>query len=264
MKPGLKVHHSDIGQLMWIGPPEALEFALFYDDLEGKWVDEIEFDGPIAIHMPEKFREGSLIDLASPDIKKRKAAVKALKMTIDIGEKLSAKYVVCHPGGVRAMLRYVDPAPLQDSMEELIDYAPGKLEMLLENMPDIYHFRDELYSSCLFKRADEIIDLLRTLDIGLCMDLSHAKLYCNAAGEDFLAYVKALKPFIRHIHISDARGTEDEGVQIGEGEIDFEALLPCLEGLDVAVVPEIFNGHRDRGAAFKIAIDRLESIGFFR
>jgi deoxyribonuclease IV len=264
MKPGLKVHHSDVGQLMWIGPPDTLEFALFYDDLEGSWADMIEFNGPIVLHMPEKFKDGSLIDLAASDIKKRNAAIKALKMTIDIAERLDAKYVICHPGGVRLKLRYVDPAPLEDSMRELIDHAPGKLELLLENMPDIYHFRDELYTSCLFKRRDEIIDILKTLDIGLCMDLCHAKLYCNSAGEDYLAYVKALKPLIRHIHISDARGTEDEGVQIGEGEIDFEALLPCLEGLDAAVVPEIFNGHRDRGAAFKIAIDRLESIGFFR
>jgi N-acetylneuraminate synthase len=99
--------------------------------------------------------------------------------------------------------------------------------------------------------------------MGLCLDLSHAKLYCNAAGEDFLAYVKALKPLIGHIHVSDARGTTNEGLQIGEGEIDFTALVRALDGMDVIAVPEIMDGHRDKGAGFRVAVERLRKIGFF-
>lgn len=260
---GLKVHHRDLAYLLDMHP-DALEFALFFDDLGGAWIDRVEFDGPIVLHMPEKFEDGSLIDLASPDGRRRGEAVGILKKTIDLAERMHARSVICHPGGVRRAPTPVDRAPLLASLGELLAYAPDSVALLLENMPDIYWYNGVLHSSCLFKRKDEIADTLKTLGMGLCLDLCHAKLYCNAAGEDFLSYVKALKPLIGHIHVSDARGVADEGVQIGEGDIDFKALLPLLADLDVIAVPEILDGHRNAGAGFATAVDRLRSIGFFR
>jgi N-acetylneuraminate synthase len=243
--------------------PEALEFVLFPDDMGGSWTEKIKFGGPVAVHMPERFGDGSLVDLDSPDDGKRTEAIRILKKTIDIAILLNASSVVCHPGGIREKPAHVDAAPLLDSIRALETYAPASLELLLENMPDIYWYNGEIYSPCLFKRKDEISGILKTLGIGLCMDLSHAKLYCNSSGESFTAYVKALKPYIRHIHIADARGISGEGLQVGDGEIDFEALLPLLKGLDVTAVPEILGGHRDGGAGFKLAAERLAKLGYY-
>lgn len=262
MKFGLKVHHTDISDMMWMSP-EALEFALFPDDIGGSWADKVKLDGPVAVHMPEKFGDGSLVDLASPDEGKRMDAILILKKTIDLAEKLKARSVVCHPGGIREKPAHLDVTPLLDSMRELKAYTPAHIELLLENMPDTYWYNNKLYSLCLFKDKGEIINILKTLEVGLCMDLCHAKLYCNSSGEDFLSYVKTLKPFIRHIHIADARGISGEGLQIGDGEIDFEALLPLLKGLNVAAVPEIVDGYKDGGAGFKLAADRLAKLGYF-
>jgi hypothetical protein len=39
--------------------------------------------------------------------------------------------------------------------------------------------------------------------------------------------------------------------------------MPILEGLDVVAVPEILEGHKNRGAGFRIAVDRLKKMGFF-
>jgi deoxyribonuclease IV len=262
MKFGLKVHHSDLSTLIDMGP-EALEFVLFPGDLDGVWSRDIAFSGPIVLHMPEKFADGSLVDLASPGDGKRRDAVAILKRTIGLAASMGAISVVCHPGGIHAGPVDVDPAPLLASMMELRAYAPDDMSLLLENMPDIYWYEGVLYTSCLFKHEGEIIDILKTLDIGLCMDLCHAKLYCTAMDKDFLNYVKTLKPYIRHVHVSDARGSTMEGVQIGEGEIDFEGLMPVLKGLDAIAVPEILDGHKDGGAGFRIARERLAKIGFF-
>lgn len=262
MKFGLKVHHSDIASLIDMRP-EALEFALFYGDLDGSWVKSIEFDGPIVLHMPEKFADGSLVDLASPDAGKRSAAVDILKRTIDLARAMGAESVVCHPGGIRAAPEFVDQGPLLNSMRELIAYNRGMTRLLLENMPDIYWYKGVLHSSCLFKRKDEIAAILDELNIGLCIDLCHAKLYCNAMGEDYLLYLKTLKPYIRHIHVSDARGSSMEGVQIGEGEIDFASLAALLADVGAAAVPEIQDGHKDGGGGFRTAARRLRKIGFF-
>jgi N-acetylneuraminate synthase len=262
MKFGLKVHHNDLSDILYMGP-EAMEFAIFPDDLDGSWADEVKFGGPIAVHMPVISGDGSLVDLASPDDGKRADAIRILKKTIDIGKKLKAGSIICHPGGIREKPVPVDAAPLLGSMRALKAYTPASMELLLENMPTIYWYQGKLYSSCLFKHGKEIGDILNALGIGLCMDLCHAKLYCNASGEGFISYVRTLRPFIRHIHIADARGISGEGLQIGDGEIDFEALLPLLKGLDVTAVPEIIGGHRERGAGFRLAADRLVKLGYF-
>ncbi len=212
---GLKVHHTDISEMLRLGP-EALEFALFPDDLSGAWARAVDFDGPVTVHMPEKFADGSLVDLASPDQGKRAEAIRILEKAIGIAKELNAKNVICHPGGIRQKPTRVDAGPLLGSMRELKAYAPSPMELLLENMPDIYWYNGALHSACLFKREGEIKGILNELGMGLCMDLSHAKLYCNASGQDLTSYVRTLKPYVRHIHIADSRGISGEGLQIGD------------------------------------------------
>jgi len=244
--------------------PKALEFALFPGDaLDDSWVEKVSFHGPMAVHMQEKFKDGRLLDPASPNEGERLDAVKALKKNIDLAERLGACSLIVHPGGIRKKPMGLDSTPLIDSMEELKEYGGEHVELLIENMPAIYWYKGELYSSCLFKDSREIASTLDELGLGLCMDLCHAKLYCNASGCDFNSYIRELKPYIRHIHVSDARGTAEEGLQIGEGEIDFAGILPILRNLDVIAIPEILNGHLNAGEGFRIAADRLKKIGFF-
>lgn len=107
--------------------------------------------------MPEKFSDGTLLDPASPDSTLRAKSVKLLKKTVDLSSKLNAASVILHPGGVCRSPAHVDEKPLLDSMRALRAYAPGDIGILLENMPDIYWYRGELYASCIFKGRDEII-----------------------------------------------------------------------------------------------------------
>ena len=44
-------------------------------------------------------------------------------------------------------------------------------------------------------------------------------------------YAKIVAPYVRHVHLSDAHGAAGEGVQVDEGEIDWDALmLACRTG----------------------------------
>jgi len=45
MKFGLKVHHTDLSDMLYMRP-EALGFALFPEDMGGAWADKVKFDGP--------------------------------------------------------------------------------------------------------------------------------------------------------------------------------------------------------------------------
>jgi N-acetylneuraminate synthase len=66
--------------------------------------------------------------------------------------------------------------------------------------------------------------------------------------------------YIAHLHIADATGVDGEGLQIGEGEIDFPALAEVLKkvNLQSSFIPEIWQGHKNGGEGFWIALDKLE------
>ncbi|MCD1296325.1 sugar phosphate isomerase/epimerase [Methanocella sp. CWC-04] len=262
MKFGLKVHHTDMRSLLR-QKPDALEFLLYENDLSGEWTKGVDFRGPIVVHAPEKYSDGTLVDLGSSREDMRRRAVDIIKKTIDISVRLNASMLVCHPGCVYREPVNVDVSYLIDSMKELLGYSAGRVELLLENMPEIYHNKGELWSAYLFNDWREIRSVLQELDMSMCMDICHAKLYCNSRHIDFISYITVLKPFIKHIHISDALGTSGEGIQIGDGELNFRELYKAIDNVEAIIVPEIDRGFKDNGRGFKIARDRLVRLGYF-
>jgi N-acetylneuraminate synthase len=69
-----------------------------------------------------------------------------------------------------------------------------------------------------------------------------------------------VSPFVRHLHLSDGAGTSGEGLQIGDGSVNFVALLPVLLETQPTVIPEIWMGHHENGLAFRAALERLTEI----
>jgi N-acetylneuraminate synthase len=97
--------------------------------------------------------------------------------------------------------------------------------------------------------------------VRLCLDVSHTKLAANWLGMPFSETVTMLGPHVEHLHIVDASGIDGEGLQVGDGEIDFAALANQLTELcpRAGFIPEIWQGHVDDGEGFWIALDRLEA-----
>ena len=56
---------------------------------------------------------------------------------------------------------------------------------------------------------------------------------------------------------ADGAGVDGEGLQIGEGEVDFKELFDILNGCNATFVPEIWQGHKFDGEGFWIALERL-------
>jgi len=73
-------------------------------------------------------------------------------------------------------------------------------------------------------------------------------------------FTRDVGKYVAHLHIVDAKGHHDEGLQIGAGEIDFESLARDLKQWSpgVSFIPEIWQGHKNGGEGFWIALDRLE------
>ena len=67
-------------------------------------------------------------------------------------------------------------------------------------------------------------------------------------------------PYTEYLHVADAIGIDGEGIQIGEGEIDWRAISPLLKSFDGPMITEIWRGHEQQGEGFKLAAERLSDV----
>ena len=65
----------------------------------------------------------------------------------------------------------------------------------------------------------------------MCFDISHSRLMSNHFGLDFYEFAKKIAPITGHLHFGDALNVNGEGLQIGEGDIDFSKLASILNDL---------------------------------
>lgn len=71
-------------------------------------------------------------------------------------------------------------------------------------------------------------------------------------------------PYTVHLHVADAKGVAGEGIQIGHGEVDFVMLRDRLNRFapKVQFIPEVWQGHKNKGEGFWAALQSLEKHGF--
>jgi N-acetylneuraminate synthase len=141
------------------------------------------------------------------------------------------------------------------------------VELLLENLPPHPWYFGGQWLTNAFMDAYEIRDFIKPLGLDMCFDTSHAKLYCNWAHVDFFEQVAVLLPYIRHLHLSDGSGLDGEGLQIGEGTIDWVKFFEVIgagrpDGYQGTMIPEIWRGHQRDNEGFVIAIRRLSEAYF--
>ena len=136
------------------------------------------------------------------------------------------------------------------------------VELIPQTMaPFPWHFGGQRYQN-LFVHADEIVNWCEKLNLRICFDLSHSKLTCNHFGLDFYKFAELLAPYTGHIHFGDALGVNGEGLQIGEGDIDFLRLSKILNSVcpNASFIPEIWQGHKNGGEGFWLGLERLEKM----
>lgn len=243
---------------------EFSELLLARGDLERLREDEglvarlIDADPPIRyVHVQEFLLndgEEVLVDLSSGDGVVREKSVSVLRETRTLASRIGGLRVVVHPGGIRreSLDRRVLEGNLRRSLQDL-----GPSSLLLENMPWYYWFRkrERLVSNL----CVTVEDMSRVADLveGFTLDTCHGYLSC-AGGDDGYCrhFMDAFGDKVVHIHASDARAPDREGLQIGDGDAD----LSFLRGIDVPILAEVWNGHADGGRGFGVAIERLRAL----
>ena len=114
----------------------------------------------------------------------------------------------------------------------------------------------------LFVDPDELVSFVNETGISLCFDVAHTKLATNSFNMSFSEAASKILPHTLHLHLVDAAGSDNEGLQIFDGEIDWRLLGQQVAELAprASFIPEIWQGHVDNGSGFWTALDRLEGI----
>ncbi len=263
---GLKARFHDLAGILE-KKPKLVELHFSADDVNFPFAPPPEpYEQQLFIHAPEFF-ESKLLDLCTFDEERREQSIALLQRTIEKAVELQPHFagrpgVVIHVGGMSM------DEPLQQrqqllyrAIEAFKRLDPKGITLLPENLPPRPWYLGGQWFQNVFIRPEEMIEFCQELNVGMTLDLSHAQLYCNAYGRSLRDYVQLCLPLTRHLHVADADGIDDEGLQIGEGVIAWEAILALLTEEDFTWVPEIWSGHLHDGAGFVEAINRLGVYG---
>lgn len=271
---GVPVRYHDFKEYQKLAIPDLFEFHLSYTDMELNISDfiNIESKSGFVVHAPELFKGSNLMDLASPDKEYRYKSIEETQKVIEITKELNKFFpkqerplIVANIGGF-SMDKPIDLKFKDDYYkrfsESLSELSTEGVELIPQTMaPFPWHFGGQRYQN-LFVLPEEIVEKCILMNLRICLDVSHSMLTCNHFKIDFYDFIDKVAPFTAHIHMGDAKGVNGEGLQIGEGDIDFNRLCKILtdKAPEATFIPEIWQGHKNNGEGFWIALDRLNGL----
>ncbi len=242
--------------------PRVIEFHLAEKDFGIEFNPGDKFDQDLVVHTPE-YLGNKLMDLCSGDEKIRLASVALVQKTIDLARGVLSEFfagsikVIAHPGAMSLNSKLSREKLADALLASVAQIDTDGVELLMENLPPYPWYFGGQWKGNYFLDAEEIAAFCVTTGVNICFDLSHAALYCNAKEKDLNLYISKVLPYIRHIHFADAYGLDGEGVQLGEGDIELERVLPLFSDYEGSWVPEVWRGHLQNGREFLRALNIL-------
>jgi N-acetylneuraminate synthase len=230
----------------------------------------------LVVHAPE-YCHDTLIDLCSADDAQRALSVQRIQKTIDLARSLAPRFaldsalfplgpkIVMHVGGMWPRPGGYDvTAATRRLLGALEELDTAGVDLLLENLPPYPWYFGGRWFGHIICDADNTALLCEESALGLCFDTSHAALECNRSEASLFEFATRIAPYVHHLHVSDGAGTSGEGLQIGEGNVNFVELLPVLLASHPTLIPEIWMGHHENGEGFRVALEHLTDIRWAR
>lgn len=274
---GIVARFNDLGPMLDRFGPQGLAFIEYHvsdRDLDAGFAafDRERRPFGMVVHAPE-YAHDILIDLCSADDTQRATSVRRIQKTIDLAREMAPYHdlsrfprgpkIVMHVGGMSPRPDRYDLAGANDRLlGALAELDTDGVDLLLENLPPFPWYFGGRWFGHVLTHAENTEYLCRESGLGLCFDTSHAALECARTGEGLVEFGRCVAPFVRHLHVSDGAGTSGEGLQIGDGDVNFIALLPELFGGEPTMIPEIWMGHHQAGRGFQIALEHLTDLAW--
>ena len=270
---GIPVRYHDFQKLTSNSPLDFVEFHLSYQDLNEKPSDFI-MDKPqlfFTVHAPELFKNDHILDLCSIDGNYRKLSVNYLNEVIEHCDEIARCFrdqdspiLVVNAGGwdtagfVPDEKKGIYYENLKKSLNEI---NSTKVKIAFQTMPPFpWHFGGQSFHN-LFVNPYEIDTFCSETGQKICFDVSHSMMACNYYGWDLNDFINIVSKHIVYLHVVDAKGSDGEGVQLGEGDVNFKDLATILNKTcpNAPFIPEVWQGHKDGGSGFWSALEYLEN-----
>jgi len=266
------VRYHDIAAMTEHSTPDFLEFHFSYKDLEidpATIFTERSTMG-YACHAPDLFTGDFILNMASEDDGHWQRSIEELQGVIELTKSLRQWFttdvdpVVISSLGGFTKDRHVTADELPDMYARveagLKQVDDSGVRLCAQTLPPFpWYMGGQLFCN-LFVGAADTAAWAAENGRRLCLDVSHSKLAANFNGAPFSEYVDLLAPHADHLHLVDATGVDGEGVQVGDGEVDWALLAQQLDqhAPGVSFIPEIWQGHVNNGEGFWVALERLE------
>lgn len=179
-----------------------------------------KFKGKLSLH--GVFQD---ICIHSNDSKIAKVSKQRILRNMDIAQALNAKYVVFHanfnPFVYGELYKYNWVARNASFWREVVENydATVLLENFWEPSPEI---------------LSKLLDEVNMPRLRVCLDTGHVNAFSKAPFEEWVAKLNKRIPYL---HLSDNMGKSDQHLQIGGGNIDWQALTATLKKYEVC--PEV-------------------------
>ena len=268
---GIPVRYHDL-ELSTQSNCDVVEFHLSYKDLQVKPEHFLSLNERqrVLVHAPELFENDHILDLGSDHDVYWQNSIANLERVFDVARKIKPYYpstdkvsVVVNAGGFsndgfisveerrRKYKRVASALKLMNTTD---------IDVLVQSMPPFpWHFGGQQFHN-LFVDPSEIAQFCEEFDVNVCLDLSHSWLACHHYGYDLSDFFKRINTRIKHIHVADAKGIDEEGLQIGQGTLPVAFVFECYLTYcpDASWIPEIWQGHKNSGEGFWLAFERIE------
>ncbi|WP_298745155.1 N-acetylneuraminate synthase family protein [uncultured Microbacterium sp.] len=270
---GLPVRYHDHAALLAQSNPDFLEFHFSYKDLDVD-MDSVfteQLPTGYTTHLPDLFAGDFLVDLASDDPEIWERSIREVQRTIETTRDLRRWFtqpddpiMVITMGGftkdrhIAAEGRAHKYARVGSALERLDTTG---VRIAAQTLPPYPWLMGGQQFHNLFVDPRDTARFAEETGTALCFDASHTKLAATWLGMAFSEAVELLAPHTIHLHLVDATGVDGEGVQVGEGDIDWPAFGAQLDEVlpGAPFIPEIWQGHVDNGAGFWTALERMEA-----
>ena len=266
---GMKVRKHDLHDLLKFNP-KILEFHFSDSDLGLQL--QSNFDMKLMVHCYEYYNK-KLLDIASlgetNQIHSQETTIELIQKAIDKTILLNEQFIgtpslIVHPGGYS--LNELSSEDIEIMKGKMVDGVKKldikNINFLMENMPPFAWFFGGRWNSNVFLSADDMITYCNKTGFKICYDLCHSQLYCNKIDIDIIDELNKIGKYVDHFHLSDADGVDEEGLQLGEGTMNYDKIIPILNNFtEKSFAIEVWKGHEQCGKGFGEFLDKIKQQG---
>lgn len=242
-------------------PIGAYEFHLSYSEVASDLLSfSFEATDRFSVHLPDYIDSTTLIDPFSEITRIRDSSRECIIKVIKFSEKLAIETghqvpIVASLAGIGMGKESFYPQVKELFSEFLSELAPLTLQWL---PPYAWYFGGSIQLTNV-NNVDDVA-WINKLTIPITLDSSHLLLGQTAFKFDPKKIINEISKNIIHWHISDSLGLDGEGLPIGAGGPENEALISEIIDQKGLKVIEVWQGHFNNYEGFRIAINKIAQM----